>query len=95
MLPGRCQNDPTYWDAGLLCVHWTGSKCRNGWPGVGLVEPERTEDFWVLLFTKLIGLSLLAAFIAALASKMVSDHRASTRAYKDTVSSNGTDCLLS
>ena len=54
--------------------------------GVGLVPPERDIEFWMLLLTKLVGLMLLAAFFASLASKMVSDHRASSRIYREKVS---------
>lgn len=54
--------------------------------GVGLVPPERDIEFWMLLLTKLVGLMLLAAFFASLASKMVSDQRASSRIYREKVS---------
>ena len=52
----------------------------------GLVAPHRTEEFWLVLVTKTLGLMLIAAVFASLTSKMVSDHRASTRMYKDKVS---------
>ena len=52
---------------------------------VGLEPPERTEEFAMLFVTKMLGLMLLSAFFAALASKMISDQRASSRLYKEKV----------